>query len=212
MRNDLCFKKAFTERRCVSFGNRFDLVPLKPTIRAQNQTMPTRPSLLSFLLCTFLCSFLFGRAYCADESLYDASHARELHPGEFSLFGPQSSHFRYDSRMIHAAQIAADRAHVHSTSRCWHYVKDALIAANAVDSRPKTEYAKEAGAELQSHYGFKRLKVTNPWEAPVGAVLVYGGRGAGHVEIRTASGFVSDFTSPKPSPRPLLGVYVKPPA
>jgi hypothetical protein len=46
--------------------------------------------------------------------------------------------------------------------------------------------------------------------APVGSVLVYGGRGAGHVEFRTKQGFVSDFSTPNPSKRPLIGVYVKP--
>ena len=44
---------------------------------------------------------------------------------------------------------------------------------------------------------------------PVGAVIVYGGADAGHVELRTASGFVSDFISPTPYPRPLIGIYVK---
>jgi hypothetical protein len=52
--------------------------------------------------------------------------------------------------------------------------------------------------------------VNDPHAAPVGAVLVYGGRGAGHVEIRTETGFVSDHASLKPSPRPLIGVFVKP--
>jgi hypothetical protein len=47
-------------------------------------------------------------------------------------------------------------------------------------------------------------------QAPVGAVLVYGGADAGHVEIRTATGFVSDFISRTPYPRPFLGAYVKP--
>jgi len=46
--------------------------------------------------------------------------------------------------------------------------------------------------------------------APVGSVLVYGAnRAAGHVEIRTKDGFVSDFNSKTPSHRPLLGVYAK---
>jgi hypothetical protein len=146
----------------------------------------------------------------ADDSLYDAQTARKLNPSEISLFGPQSGKFRYDSRMLHAAEIASARAHAHSTSRCWHYVKDALMAANAVQTRPKSEFAKEAGEELQQSFGFTKLKVLDPWMAPLGSVLVYGGRGAGHVEIRTMEGFVSDFTSPKPSTRPLLGVYVKP--
>jgi hypothetical protein len=59
-------------------------------------------------------------------------------------------------------------------------------------------------------YGFKKLSVRDPYKAPVGSVLVYGARkAAGHVEIRTKDGFVSDFRSKTPSPRPLLGVYTK---
>ena len=112
--------------------------------------------------------------------------------------------------MIRAAKIAEQRARAHSASRCWRYVKKALLAAEAVDTYPKTAYAKQAGGELASNYGFKRIKVSNPYDAPIGSILVYGGRGAGHVEIRTADGFVSDFKSKKPSKRPLIGVYVKP--
>jgi hypothetical protein len=52
--------------------------------------------------------------------------------------------------------------------------------------------------------------VSDPYQAPVGAVLVYGAkRAAGHVEIRTENGFVSDFRSKTPSRRPLLGVFAK---
>jgi len=70
--------------------------------------------------------------------------------------------------------------------------------------------AKQAGQELVSNYGFKKVTVSDPYSAPVGAVLVYGaGRAAGHVEIRTADGFVSDFRSKTPSRRPLIGVYTK---
>jgi hypothetical protein len=61
-----------------------------------------------------------------------------------------------------------------------------------------------------SSYGFKKLPVSDPYAAPLGAVLVYGAsKAAGHVEIRTKDGFVSDFKSKVPSPRPLLGVYAK---
>src|SRR4051812_22073414 len=90
-----------------------------------------------------------SKGSCAEASLYDPKTARKLSPEEISAFGPQSGRFRYDNRMLHAAQIAAGRARAHSTSRCWHYVKDALLAANIVPTRPKTEYAKEAGTELQ---------------------------------------------------------------
>src|SRR6266550_5281074 len=34
-----------------------------------------------------------------------------------------------DSRLMQAATIAQERAHAHSRSRCWHYVKDALLAS-----------------------------------------------------------------------------------
>ena len=115
-----------------------------------------------------------------------------------------------DPKLLRAASIAEERAHAHSRSLCWHYVKEALLASGVIDSRPKSEYAREAAAELVSNYGFKRLAVRDPFAAPVGSVLVYGsGRSAGHVELRTRNGFVSDFRSPTPSRRPLIGVYAK---
>ena len=115
-----------------------------------------------------------------------------------------------DRKLMQAATIAQERAHAHSRSRCWHYVKDALLASGVIDSRPKTAYARDAAQELVSNYGFKRLSVNDPFSAPVGSVLVYGtSRTVGHVEIRTRDGFVSDFRSKTPSPRPLLGVYAK---
>ena len=115
-----------------------------------------------------------------------------------------------DGRLTQAATIAQERAHAHSRSRCWHYVKDALLASGVIDSRPKTELARDAASELVSNYGFKRLPVSDPFSAPVGSVLVYGtARSVGHVELRTRDGFVSDFRSKTPSRRPLLGVYAK---
>jgi hypothetical protein len=115
-----------------------------------------------------------------------------------------------DRKLMQAATIAQERAHAHSRSRCWHYVKEALLASGVIDSRPKSAYAKQAAQELVTNYGFKKLPVNDPFAAPVGSVLVYGAkRAAGHVEIRTRDGFVSDFRSKTPSPRPLLGVYAK---
>jgi hypothetical protein len=115
-----------------------------------------------------------------------------------------------DPKLRRAATIAEERAHAHSLSKCWHFVKEALVAAGVVKSRPQTTLAKQAGQELVNNYGFKKLPVSNPYEAPVGSVLVYGAkRAAGHVEIRTESGFVSDFRSKIPSRRPLLGIFAK---
>ncbi|MEI7958160.1 MAG: hypothetical protein WCI40_03560 [Verrucomicrobiota bacterium] len=143
-------------------------------------------------------------------SLYDRSSAQTPNSGMLNWFGPKADGVRYDSRMIHAAQIAEARARQHSIRSCWRYVKEALLAANVVNTYPGTVYAKQAGDELINKHGFRRLSINDPFKAPVGSVLVYGGRGAGHVEIRTKDGFVSDFESPTPSKRPLLGIFVKP--
>ena len=114
---------------------------------------------------------------------------------------------RMDPRLRRAATIAEERANAHSKSRCWRYVKQALLAAGVIDSYPKTAYATQAGQELVRSYGFKKLPVHDPYAAPVGAVLVYGGRG--HVEIRTKNGFVSDYRSKSACFYPLLAVYGK---
>ena len=115
-----------------------------------------------------------------------------------------------DPKLMRAASIAQERAHAHSKSRCWKYVKNALLAAGVVDSRPKTALAKQAANELVQDYGFRKLPIRDPFKAPLGSVLVYNARGsAGHVEIRTKDGFVSDFKAKVPSKRPLIGVYAK---
>jgi hypothetical protein len=159
------------------------------------------------VICTL--ALVPATARC-EGSLYDAGNAQKLSKFPLLNLGPNSSSIRYDKRMIRAAEIARQRARSHSVRRCWSYVKNALLAADVIDSRPTTGYAKQAGGELLEKYGFKRIFVRDPYKAPVGSVLVYGGRGAGHVELRTEGGFVSDFVSKTPSKRPLIGVYVKP--
>ena len=117
---------------------------------------------------------------------------------------------RVNPKLMRAASIAQERARAHSKSSCWRYVKNALLASGVISSYPKTVYAKQAGSELVRDYGFRKLPIRDPYKAPVGAVLVYGSRrAAGHVEIRTRTGFVSDFQNKKPSRRPLIGVYAK---
>ncbi|MEY2600562.1 MAG: hypothetical protein RLZZ244_457 [Verrucomicrobiota bacterium] len=161
------------------------------------------------LTCLFL--FLLGcPAAFGSYSLFNSKNAESLKPEQRSLFGPQSGSIRYDRRMIQAAEIAAERARKSSTYSCWRYVKNALLEARLIDSYPQTRYAKDAGVELQKNFGFRKISVDDPYKAPMGSILVYGGPGAGHVEFRSKEGFVSDFISPKPSPRPLIGVYVKP--
>jgi hypothetical protein len=117
---------------------------------------------------------------------------------------------RLDPKLMRAASIAQERAHAHSKSRCWRYVKEALLASGVIHSRPTTALAKQAGDELVRNHGFKKLSIRDPFKAPLGSVLVYTARrSAGHVEIRTKDGFVSDFRAKTPSRRPLIGVYAK---
>jgi hypothetical protein len=146
----------------------------------------------------------------AGYSLFASEPAECLKPELRRIFGPLSPSLHYDRRMLEAAEIAAARAASSSTYNCWRYVKTALLNAHVIDHYPKTQFAKEAAGELQFEFGFRKLPISDPYQAPRGAVLVYGGAGPGHIEIRTAQGFVSDFISSKPSPLPLIGIYVKP--
>lgn len=147
------------------------------------------------------------------ESLYRKREADMPPSRTLSIFGSRASTYHYDSRMMRAAEIASARAYGHSHGTCWRYVKNALLDAGVVDSRPTTGYAKQAGDELTTTFGFKKIACMDPIKAPVGSVIVYdgkSGRGAGHVEIRTKSGFVSDFFTPNHCRYPLIGIYIKP--
>lgn len=146
----------------------------------------------------------------AKDSLLDPQKTRKPAAQVQSFLGPKSGSLRYDPRMIRAVQIARQRANPRMTWHCWRSVKDALLAAQVVDVRPTSAWAKQAGDELCRKYGFRKLWTRNPYAAPVGAVIVYGGKDAGHVELRMKDGFVSDFISRTPYPRPLVGIYVKP--
>jgi hypothetical protein len=124
-------------------------------------------------------------------------------------FLPKSSSFHIDERLMEATEIAIMNARKHSHRHCWRSIKEALLEANAVPFRPTSRYAWQAGEELQQKFGFNKLEISDPFEAPISSILVYGGRGPGHVEFRTADGFVSDFINVRPSHRPLIGVYVR---
>ena len=116
---------------------------------------------------------------------------------------------RLDPRLRRAATIAQDRANARSRARCWQYVKEALVESGVINSYPKTNYASEAGDELVRSFGFKRLPVHDQFAAPVGSVLVFGHGAAGHVAIRTKSGFVSDYWTKNRCKYPLVAVYGK---
>jgi hypothetical protein len=115
-----------------------------------------------------------------------------------------------DPKLLRAATIAEERAHARSRSLCWHYVKEALVASGAVSTYPRTELARQAGDELVQSFGWVRLAERDPYAAPVGSVLVYrNGRRPGHVEIRTPTGFASDYRSKSPCGYHLVAIYAK---
>lgn len=138
---------------------------------------------------------------------------------------------------VRAADVAADRAAGHqSIGKCYAWVKTALQQAGAVPDYMPGVAAKDAGPTLEAR-GFVNLldrpgnAIRSPYDAPKGAVLVYGAapgavdRNAryGHIEIRTGTGFASDYASANARTgaaanglegrgRVLTGVYVKPDA
>jgi len=116
---------------------------------------------------------------------------------------------RLDPRLRRAATIAQERANARSKSRCWRYVKQALVASGVINSYPKTNYASQAGEELVRSYGFKRLPVRDQFAAPLGTVLVFGHGRTGHVVIRTKTGFASDYWTKNRCKYPLVAVYGK---
>jgi len=116
---------------------------------------------------------------------------------------------RLDPRLRKAASIAKERANARSKARCWQYVKTALVESGVIDSYPRTNYATQAGDELVTNYGFKRLPIHDQYAAPVGSVLVFGHGTEGHVVIRTKTGFVSDYWTSNRCKYPLVAVYGK---
>jgi hypothetical protein len=116
---------------------------------------------------------------------------------------------RLDPRLCRAATIAQERANARSRARCWRYVKEALLAAGVIDSYPKSNYAWQAGEELERTYGFRKLPISDQFAAPLGSVLVFGHGSESHVVIRTKTGFASDYWTKNRCKYPLVAVYGK---
>ena len=171
-----------------------------------------KPYLSMFSLRPFLLLLLSASSshLLASHSLHEQRGAMAPNTELKKILGVKSPAFKYDKRMLAAAEIASARAARSPQYHCWRHVKVALLKANVIDTYPKTVYAKQAAHELQESFGFRKLPLKDPYEAPKGAVLVYGGAGPGHIELRSEKGFVSDFVSLTPSHLPLIGIYVKP--
>jgi hypothetical protein len=127
--------------------------------------------------------------------------------------GPAPVDKRIDKRMVLASFIARVKApHEWGTLKCWRAVKIAMVEAGAIPTLPASIYARDAGEELVSRYGFVRLNIHDPYLAPAGSVLVYADpkkKEACHVELRTLDGFASDYSSEWRCKYPLIGVYAK---
>jgi LysM repeat protein len=117
-----------------------------------------------------------------------------------------------------------------SLGRCYLYVKVALQASGMTKSYLGQAAAQDAGPEL-AREGFHNIfsgpggDIKSPYDAPVGSVIVYGTTDNspwGHIEIRTPTGFASDYASnnsrvmrvgEKPTlegrGRKVIGVWVK---
>jgi len=161
-----------------------------------------------FILIAVIFTALLGFSQHADAQYFGIGFGMTTTTFGTSRHGPAKYDPRIDPKLIKAARLAENRAGRHTTLHCWQYVKDALVQAGAVHSRPATAYAYQAGAELVEQ-GFVKINVNDPYSAPLGSVLVYGDHGAGHVEFRTANGFASDYKSNWRCKYHLIGVYAK---
>lgn len=118
-----------------------------------------------------------------------------------------------------------------SIGACYNGVKTALLRSGLVDRRLVGVAAKNAGQEVEKEFinlmnPELKYKIKSPKDAPKGSVLVYEGHKCskadsnckyGHIEIKTESGFISDYYSPNARTgdalegkgRKLIGVYIK---
>ena len=94
---------------------------------------------------------------------------------------------------------------------CLKYVKRALFATKMIRYYDNCQLAKEYGPHLEEN-GFENILLTRPGtniaSAPIGAIIVYrpiemqvyqGKTIAGHIEIKTKLGYVSDYLSEGPT-------------
>jgi hypothetical protein len=141
--------------------------------------------------------------------------------------------FRPDYAALHLADIAESRAGNRARGKSYKWVKEALLASGMVKDYFPGISAISAGHELAKR-GFTNLlalsgsKIRSPHDAPTGSVLLYAAtpsainRNAqlGHMEVRTRSGFASDYLTQEARTGAaanglhgrdavLIGVYVK---
>jgi len=115
--------------------------------------------------------------------------------------------------MAGAIAYAMKHAHPKSQHLCLKYVKRALFATKMIHTYPGVIAAKDFGPSLAAE-GFKNLLETKPGTnlntAPVGSIIIYravekqehnGKTIYGHIEIKTETGYVSDYFTEHPTYR-----------
>jgi hypothetical protein len=115
--------------------------------------------------------------------------------------------------MTAAIAYAMKHAHPKSQHLCLKYVKRALFATKMIRTYPGVIAAKDFGPSLAAE-GFQNLLETKPGTnldtAPVGAIIIYrpvekqehnGKTIYGHIEIKTGTGYVSDYFTEHPTYR-----------
>ncbi len=135
-----------------------------------------------------------------------------------------------DIGAVDGAGVCGMNGYRDSSYDCAYYVRKALEGTILPMGVGGLGHAKDQGCYLEQ-YGMTNLCQTScgagaptclidPYRTPVGAVLIYDNvpgydcHWAGHSEIRTPDGFVSDYFSPRPRSegrpcRRLIGVWVK---
>jgi hypothetical protein len=91
------------------------------------------------------------------------------------------------------------------TKLCYRYVKAALLKSGLSSKYLGGSKAYQAKTHLEKQ-GFINIlkdpsvksKINSYRDFPTGTILVYSGGNAGHIEVKTNTGFVSDFINDKP--------------
>lgn len=91
------------------------------------------------------------------------------------------------------------------TKLCYRYVKTALLKSHLSSKYLGGAKAYQAKTYLEQQ-GFVNIlkdpnvksKINSYRDFPTGTILVYSGGNAGHIEVKTNTGFVSDFINDKP--------------
>ncbi len=154
--------------------------------------------------------------------------------GTAAATGTAGGTYTPNAQALRTADVAQANAGAKSQGMCYKWVKQSLLKSGAVSDFIPGVAAKGAGPELEKR-GFVNImgrngsNIRSPYDAPPGAVLVYGAASNatdknakyGHIEIRTRTGFASDYSSTTARTgsaangtegrgRVLIGVYIKP--